>query len=126
MISRNIGDLLGLTMREVSISESKETMTLITTDGREFMFLHDQSCCENVQIDDVNGDLSDLVGLPLCMCEEATNNQSPRPESAESFTWTFYKFATPKGYVNIKWLGTSNGCYSEDVSLYETERNHAK
>ena len=88
-------------------------------DGRKFIFHHFQDCCERVEIADIVGDLQDLVGEPLLRAEEESNAEGPEPESEylESFTWTFYKFATRKGYVDVRWLGESNGYYSEGVDL---------
>lgn len=94
-------------------------------DGSVFILEHVQDCCESVSIEDVTGDLSDLLNSPLLMAEEITDSSETVHESKwddyapESFTWTFYKFATAKGYVTIRFLGTSNGYYSEGVTYTE-------
>jgi len=91
-------------------------------DSERYVFTHDQDCCENVDICDILGDLEDLVGEPLLMAEEVSGEIPADFNEAEyeSVTWTFYKFATRKGYVDVRWLGESNGYYSESVDLYHT------
>jgi hypothetical protein len=72
---------------------------------------------------DIVGDIKDLIGHPLLIAEEVTNEQDVNPEGVkvpgwqDSFTWTFYKLATVKGYVTISWYGESNGYYNESVSF---------
>lgn len=90
-------------------------------DGRVYEFSHDQDCCESVYIESIVGDLQDLVGSPLMMAEEVGSDSEEikdkdGEEWGDSHTWTFYKFATVKGYVDVRWLGQSNGYYSEDVT----------
>ena len=87
------------------------------TDTERFVFFHAQDCCEHVDINDIVGDLQDLVGEPLLIAEEVSGATEPDEEHYESYTYTFYKFATRKGYVDVRWFGTSNGYYSEGVSL---------
>ena len=58
------------------------------------------------------------------MCEERAlgNCDGDKPgEYAESWTWTFYEMRTNAGSVTIRWLGESNGCYSESVDFIEIE-----
>lgn len=81
-----------------------------------YTFYHRQDCCETVGIEDINGDLEDLENLPLLMAREVSG-ETGDDNGAESYTWTFYKFATFKGYVDVRWLGISNGYYSESVDL---------
>ena len=63
----------------------------------------------SVRIEDICGDLNDLVGSPFLMAEAVTNEAPLDDES----TWTFYKFATIKGSVTVRFRGDSNGYYCE-------------
>ena len=89
---------------------------------RKYVLRHEQDCCESVVIDDICGNLSDLENSEILMAEEATNTDLPAKDKYdESYTWTFYKLATAKGYVDIRFYGESNGYYSEDALLYECD-----
>ncbi len=125
MTVKVFNSMLGKTMMSVTRSADNDEadsdeMVFKSDDDKKFRFYHDQSCCENVSIEDVAGDLSDLVGSPITMAEEVSSDDEPDLEDEESYTWTFYKFATVKGSVTVRWLGTSNGYYSEGVSFSET------
>ena len=84
-----------------------------------FRFYHEQDCCESVSIEDIVGDISDLIGSEILMAEEVSGciPEGFVESEYEAHEWTFYKFATIKGYVDVRWFGTSNGYYSTAVSL---------
>ena len=112
-----IKEFLGKVFTEISINEEKTEITF-TTNDKQWLMYHEQDCCETVYVDDIVGDLSDLINNPMLIAEEITNsNDSFGRNLDDYFTWTFYKFATRKGYVDIKWLGESNGYYSESVEI---------
>ena len=82
--------------------------------------------------DDINGDLDDLLETPILKYEELTSFGGDETLSSdlyeqskddESSTWTFYHFATIKGYVTIRWYGSSNGYYSESVDIIRSGKN---
>lgn len=114
-------DLLGKTLKNVENIENK-FLVFTLDDGRKFALHHEQDCCEYVAIESIVGDLSDLVGSPILKAEEVVGETPEGWEAGEfqeSYTWTFYKLATIKGYVDIRWLGESNGYYSESVEFGE-------
>lgn len=94
----------------------------IETDAGTLVLHHLQSCCETVDIDDFEGDADDLIGRTVLFAEEVVNGHEAGHTGAQqpdydSTTWTFYKFRTTGGDLWVRWLGTSNGCYSEDVDV---------
>jgi hypothetical protein len=112
----DVSVMLGQTLQEIKKVDNDQLL-FTTVDGVVYRMFHSQCCCEDVSIEDVTGDLNDLVGSPLTMSEEVADYDGPIPESYDSYTWTFYKFATLKGYVTVRWYGESNGYYSESVDF---------
>jgi hypothetical protein len=113
----NIEILVGQTMASVTQKDDDEII-FKTTEGKTYKLHHYQDCCESVTIESGVGDLSDLVGVPILKAEESSGEVKTE-DNYGSATWTFYKFATIKGYVDIRWIGESNGYYSESVDFEE-------
>jgi hypothetical protein len=113
--------LIGETLTRVDRTQGEDgdVLDFTTQSGRKFRMFHSQDCCECVRIEDVCGDLSDLIGAPIIQAEE-TSGQDAGPKLARDYyTWTFYRLATAKGQVVLRWLGESNGFYSESVDFEE-------
>jgi hypothetical protein len=111
-----IGDLINQTFTKVYQDEDEIIFERINNKGKRagFKLMHYQDCCERVYVESIVGDLNDLVGVPIVKAEESSGTIDTADESG---TWTFYKFATIKGYVDIRFNGESNGYYSESVDV---------
>lgn len=115
-MSVNFEDLKGKVIKKIEGSEQSYELLFITECDITYRMTHHQDCCESVTIESIVGDLEDLIGYEILNAEEVSNSNSD-VNSDSSETWTFYKLATRKGYVDIRWYGTSNGYYSESVSF---------
>lgn len=114
---QSLEDLKGRVLTRVEKIDSDE-LRFYLTDSHYVRMHHNQDCCESVTIEDIVGDLDDLVGTPLLLAEEVDNyDAEPEEEYYESYTWTYYRFRTIKGSVDIRWYGSSNGYYSESVDI---------
>lgn len=103
-----------------------EEVKVVFAGGAVLRLFHEPDCCETVELVDVTGDPADLVGHPLVMCEcSQSEDESAAVATLDarescydgSHTWTFYKLGGLGGYVTLRWLGVSNGYYSERVAV---------
>ena len=81
--------LVGKTINRIKVSEGKDEIIFYCKDDEVFAMCHDQDCCEHVEIEDIDGDLADLIGTPILQAEESESGENPKECSDESFTWTF-------------------------------------
>ena len=107
-------ELIGKRITSVDgLSVGSEEVTITCEDGSVYRMVHHQDCCESVKVEDIAGDVSDLVGLVVDARQESNSDNPPEKDYIDCFTWTFYIVQTDKGAVTIRWLGESNGYYSE-------------
>jgi len=120
-------DLIGTIFTNVYNQDDK--LIFENSDGK-LIFEHSQSCCERVYVEDIWGDLEDLVDTPILEASERTKDD---PNAEECGQWTFYEYRTIKGSVTVRWYGSSNGYYgvgvgqhfepSREYRLREKEKN---
>jgi hypothetical protein len=109
-----IEDLKGITLLNIELEREPDQLMFYSECGRRWRMWHCQDCCENVVLQDIIGELSDLVGAPILVAEERVNGSETEWGHE---TWTFSELATIKGSVTLRWLGESNGYYSEAVDF---------
>jgi hypothetical protein len=136
-------ELKGKVLSKIDKTDNEELIFYLET-GEKYKLYHSQDCCESVSIEDINGDLEDLIGAEILLAEEVSNDEFVNAFESkfkkqkendcyeqdeegnykpDSCTWTFYKLATKNGYVDIRWFGESNGYYSEDVAFQKADEN---
>lgn len=115
MTLRVIEDITGL-------EDYSTKVTIKFTDGTKIVQYHDQDCCESVLVAQVDGNVEKHIGATMLSIEEKITrpseeitNEDGWDYTPDSLTATFYTLKTSKGYLDWRWDGESNGCYSESV-----------
>lgn len=125
MEDAKFSDLEGLTIHSIEGKVGSDRVVFHTSGGT-YQMSHYQYCCEGVSVQDIAGDLDDLLGTAVLRAEESTSAENPPDYTPptygqDSFTWTFYRITTIKGTVVIRWYGESNGYYSESVDFEKVD-----
>ena len=107
----------GATLEHIYVDKNKDEIYFQSAD-KQWAMWHEQECCESVVIEDISGDINDLLGSPLLVAEEYTNEEL-EGDWGELVIYTFYRLGTAKGFVDIRWHGESNGYYSVGVEFGE-------
>jgi hypothetical protein len=109
--------IIGKTPTSIEVVQDRDyddSIKMTFSDGTSCKWYHRQDCCEDVHIDDINGDFNDLIGSPIMVAECRT---SEGDVGWDHETWTFYTFRGIGGSVDVKWHGSSTGDYSEEVDF---------
>jgi hypothetical protein len=109
----DFGVLKGRIIKAIERTDDDE-LKFAMDNGDVYRMCHHQDCCENVYIEDICGDLEDLIDTPILVAEERT--EDIEDQYGDSM-WTFYELRTIKGSVTIRWNGSSNGYYSISVAF---------
>lgn len=104
------------------MSQDSESIVIVTETETISMY-HYQDCCESVFVEDVVGDVEKHIGAELYEIIEKTSKEPIGGKNEfDSFTYTFYTIKTSKGYLDVRWIGSSNGYYSESVTIERIQR----
>ena len=99
----SIRKLKGKMIADISKRENEygevEALLFKLSDGSVYEMSHaEQDCCERVYVEDICGELSDLIESPILMAESASRTIKHKYKDEQS-QWTFYKIGTIKGDV---------------------------
>jgi hypothetical protein len=111
--------LVGETLSYIDTDDSGQIL-LTTQSGRQICIYHEQDCCESVFIYDTKGNWHELIGKPILWANEEID--SPDDDiigNFDSVTQTKLTFKVDDATVVSRWIGESNGYYSETVDIKE-------
>lgn len=119
----DISILKGKTLVKIDLDVKMKYIRFIDSEGNKYIMFHEQDCCEEVYIESISGKIDYLLNTPITMAECVTKKEECGEDDWGTATWTFYKLATIKGYVTIRWYGESNGYYSgeDDFGIEEDD-----
>ena len=100
--------------------EVDSEQVIIYFEKGEIKIYHEQDCCESVYLEDICGNVKLENQKFYEIVEKQCDLGAKDGDYDDSYTWTFYTMITSKGYLDLRFYGTSNGYYSESVDIEAT------
>ena len=108
--------LVGEVLTYIDVDNESNEILLTTESGRRYKIWHEQDCCESVEIAGCDGAFASLIGRKIV---EVTHDEDSTETEDGSQTKTAITFRTDESTVISRWIGYSNGYYSESVTIAE-------
>lgn len=118
MKSVDLVELTGEILTAIDVDCDQNQILLTTRSGKQYLINHMQDCCERVEIVGQDGDFYSLIGKPILLANHEENKSGDR-ENGTTTTETRLIFRVDDATVVSRWIGTSNGYYSESVDIHE-------
>lgn len=115
-----LSSLVGEVLTYIDTDEKNDEIMLTTASGRKIKIYHDQDCCETVWIEDTQGNWHELIGKVIV---EASKDEKQDECDYGSRTETTLKFRVDDATVISRWIGESNGYYSESVDIEDMTKS---
>lgn len=110
-----LSDTKGWVIESIRGLNDESEAVKISCDKGTVVLKHYQDCCEQVFIEDFEGDPKALVGATIADFREDTSEVDECSRGVSMYT--FYNLITDKEDLMIRWYGESNGYYSIAVSV---------
>lgn len=106
----------GLIFNKIQQGNESSNLLTIENDWVEIVFKPEEEYSSDINLEDVVGDLNDLLDTPILIAESSEVDKfETGDEYSDHSTATFYKLATKKGYVDMRFYGTGGAMYSTSV-----------
>jgi hypothetical protein len=70
-------ELVGKTLTKIVGTKNDPSLYFYTTGGNVYELYHEQDCCEDVYLEDIVGDIQDLIGRPILAASEVSDVPEP-------------------------------------------------
>lgn len=118
-MSKNIdfNELVGKTLTKVEISPDRDEANFYCNDGTRYKMYHTQGVCETVVINDISGNIEDLLESPILNAIKRVDVRKQIVDEYNNFLLIFFKLVTAKGQVVIRWYSEADGYSPYDVDF---------